>query len=355
MHPRSLARPAVVVLATLALLAAACGDGLGPEELPEEIGSREREQITETLEAFFDGVNRYNPQVASEVMLLPADLGIPEVGRMVWEIGTLQPEELQFAFQSLGATQVVGGADGEPNFVMATAVTGFGPREFQLVRRGGRWMLSAVPDLSVPQDAGPVEFAVDVHRQDLTEDGSQVNVGEIVNSGTENAQIFSIAGIARDAEGHTIATSSGIVAKVILRPGETSPFRVTVGSPDAGAIAETTFIITAKRVPEGDFELFEAARFSVSEVERGLADEGGSIVQGTVRNSGLEQAIPFAAAVAYGVDGRLLAVGRGGDTGSPLGAGAERPVEIPLPELDLFDLVGEVTEVRLLVTGVVVR
>ena len=71
MHPRSLARPALAALVALALLAAACG-GLGPDELPEEIGSDERGELRETIAAFIDGVNRYNPEVASEVMLIPA-------------------------------------------------------------------------------------------------------------------------------------------------------------------------------------------------------------------------------------------------------------------------------------------
>ena len=69
----------VTVLA-LAILAAACNPfgGLAPDELPDEIGPREREQIEETLRRFFEGVNRYNAQVASEVMLTPAELGRPE-------------------------------------------------------------------------------------------------------------------------------------------------------------------------------------------------------------------------------------------------------------------------------------
>ena len=50
MHPRSLARPALAALVALALLAAACG-GLGPDELPEEIGSDERGELRETIAA----------------------------------------------------------------------------------------------------------------------------------------------------------------------------------------------------------------------------------------------------------------------------------------------------------------
>ena len=345
-----LARPTVAALGALALLLAACG-GLGADELPEEIGADARDEITEALSAFFGGVDSYNPQVASELMLIPAELGIPEVERMVWEIGALQSEELQFDFQSLGPTRVVVDGEGEPLFVSAAAVTAFGSREFELVRRDGRWLLSAVPDLSVPQDAGPVALTTEVHRQDLTAGGAQINVGEIVNLGSENAQIFGIAAIARDADGRTIATSRGTVATVILRPGEASPFRVAVGGSDRGVIAQTTFVVTAKRVADSDFELFAAVTLSVSGIERARTAEGGSVVRGTVRNDGFERAIPFPAAVAYDADDRLLAVGGGGDLETPLQPGAAIAVEVPLPDLRLLGLEDQVAEVRLLVMG----
>ena len=348
--------PALALVAAFALLAAACG-GLGADELPDELSDGDREEISETLEAFFGGVDLYNPQVASGVMLIPRELGIPEVERMVWEIGALQPEGLRFEYQSLGPAAVVADDEGEPLFVRATAVTAFELREVRLVRRDGLWRISAVPDLVVPPDAGPVALTVEVHRSTPFPDRrGQVIVGEIVNSGSESAQIFSIAGIAFDEDGATVSTIAGIAPIAIVRPGESSPFRVAL-APREGekAIAETTFVVTAKLVDPRDLEFFEASKIGVLDTEYVDSGEDAGVLRGTLRNDAFERANVFAAAVALDADGRFVAVSGGAPTGVVVQAGAELEIEIPLLDLRILGLADEVAEVRLLPWGIEVR
>ena len=111
--------------------------------VPDEIDGSDRDEISTTIEQFLDGVNRFNPEGASQVMLIPDELGIPEVERMVWEIGALQGEDIQFAFDRIGAAEVIEDEDG-PAFVRAVAVTSHGQREIELVRRDGRWLSCGV-------------------------------------------------------------------------------------------------------------------------------------------------------------------------------------------------------------------
>ena len=105
MPARSLGPIAAATLAALALVAAACG-GLGPDELPEAIGSKEREQITQTLEDFARGVNAQDPEAASLVILPVPEVDIEEWTRLTWQIGALWFDEIELVIEGLGPAQV---------------------------------------------------------------------------------------------------------------------------------------------------------------------------------------------------------------------------------------------------------
>jgi hypothetical protein len=332
MHPHLLTRLAAVALAALALLAAACG-GLGDDELPEEIGSSEREEIVEVLEAFFEGVNRYNPEVAGEVMLIPAELGIPEVERMVWEIGALQGEELRFEFRSLGVVAPAYDTDRAVPFVRARALTSFGERELQLVRRGGQWRLGAVPDLSVPSEVGTVHLQADVHRWGEDARGIPVVVGEVTNQGDDVAQVLSLAVLLLDNEGRSIGTGSAYLAEAVLWPGTSVAFRAALGSYGGVQADDVSVVVLGRRPHESDYEAIENAQVDVSPAERLTTESGVEAARSTVQNLGMRTVIVFAAAVAYDGNGQVMALGPGVSGGYQLEPGTEISIQIALPDL----------------------
>lgn len=204
--------------------------GLGPDELPESIGDSEREDIGDTLAAFFAGVDQYNPQVAGETMLTPGELGIEEFARMVFEIAAVESAQLTFSFRSLGATEL----DGTAGLVRAVAATELGNVPVELVRRGGQWRVSAVPDLRIPEDRAPYRFEWEVTNSYGSDDGRTLSViGELRNTGDSPWLVLGMPGALMGADGEAIRVDpSNITTRPFVDPGESYPFRVDFNLPN---------------------------------------------------------------------------------------------------------------------------
>ncbi|MGE0133622.1 MAG: hypothetical protein AB7L91_03250 [Dehalococcoidia bacterium] len=128
--------------------------GLGPNELPSSIGEGERAEIRATIEDFYGYVNQYNPEFIASTMLPVQEMGDEEFSRLVMEVAPLQSEALTFTVLSLGSTT----KSGDGTYVQARVATNYGNRDFRLARRDGQWKIAAVPDLLVPQEAGPMRL-----------------------------------------------------------------------------------------------------------------------------------------------------------------------------------------------------
>ena len=220
MRSRWLARSAGVALA---LLTAACG-GLGPEELPEEIGGDERDELAETIAAFIDGVNRYNPEVASEVMLIPNELGFPPVQRLVMQIAALEAEAVTVTLGALGRAEL----DADRAVVRAAANTNIGPIEADFVRRDGEWRFASVPDLLPPPEFGNHHLEWEVTNSYESADGNLLTVvGRIDNVGDSPVLQFGTPGYFRDETGATVVTTpSAVIVRPFVHPGEHTFFRL---------------------------------------------------------------------------------------------------------------------------------
>jgi len=211
---------------------------LGPNEMPSSIGDGEREDINETLEAFFFGVDQYNPQVASEVMLTPGELGIEEFTRMVYQFAVLQLAELTYGYSNLGAVTL----DPAAGVAHAVAVTDMKNVEFTVARRDGNWRIVEVPDLPVPADRLPYTVETEVTSERVSEDGlTYTAIGELRNTGESTWLVLSLNAAMMSGSDVLRATTVAFVARPFVHPGESLPFRFDFTTSEAAALADATF------------------------------------------------------------------------------------------------------------------
>ncbi|MGE0227976.1 MAG: hypothetical protein AB7I38_05335 [Dehalococcoidia bacterium] len=246
--------------------------GLGPNELPATIGEGERAEIRATIEDFYGFVNEYNPEFIASTMLPVPELGEEEFSRLVMEVAPLQSEALTFTVLSLGSTA----RSADEAYVQARVATNYGSRDFRLARRDGQWKLAAVPDLLVPQEAGPmrVEWSV-LHSAVVdpmailptatataspsapassaaatsTPEGSATPVaqatptpskmllvtGRIKNLSAEPGYVLSASAFVTDGAGKTLVTARPpMPGNPYLNPGEEGYFQVQMTFPRTG-------------------------------------------------------------------------------------------------------------------------
>ena len=249
MHPRNLPLKTLLIIGmgVAALLVAGAGFfvfnsfALGPDEMPASIGDGEREEIDETLEAFFFGVDQFSPQVAGESMLTPGELGIEEFARMVFEIAAVESAGLKFAYNSLGAVEL----DEAAGVVHATAATELGNVPVDLVRRDGQWHVAAVPDLRVPAEHLPYAYEWEVTNSYPQSGGVGMTVvGEVHNTGTTPWLVLGMPGLLAAPDGSLIRTEgSGFTTRPFVDPGQSYPFRIDFTLPNGveGVEAEEAF------------------------------------------------------------------------------------------------------------------
>ena len=233
------------------------GAELGPNELPSSIGGGEREDIQETVQAFFDGVNQYNPQTASETMLPLAEVGNTNMDRLILEVAALQAEQLTFQIQSIGATTL----DEAAKQVSARVVTNYGPRDFVLTRRDGQWRVAQAPDLKAPQEAGPLKLSWDVTNSYWSDDGNTLFVvGNVKNTGSAPGYMFTFGAYVDDPTGLVLQTNRPpLPGSPFLDPGVESPFLLTFGQP-AGTKLDPARVVIApdfRPVPAGSAASFK--------------------------------------------------------------------------------------------------
>ena len=244
MHPRNLPLKMLLLvgMGVAALLVAGAGSivfksfSLGPDEMPASIGDDERGEINDTLEAFFFGIDQFNPQVAGESMLTPGELGIEEFARMVFEIAAVQSAGLTFSYSSLGAVEL----DKASGVVHATAATGLGNVPVDLVRSDGQWRVAAVPDLRIPEDSAPYVYEWEVTNSYSTADGLGMTViGEVHNTGTTPWLVLGMPGLLAAPNGSVIRSEgSGFTTQPCVDPGQSYPFRLDFTLPNGVAGAD---------------------------------------------------------------------------------------------------------------------
>ena len=329
-RPRMLSTPVALALFG-ALLASACG-GLDPDELPEEIGSGEREEIADVLAAFFSGVNRDDVQVASEVMLTPGELGLEEYARLVIQIGAFTAADVDVGFRSVGAAAV-----NVPRAVVeAVAVTDLGPVSFELVRRGGRWRLARVPDLQLPPEFAPHALEWRVTNSYASNDGETFTiVGRIDNTGDETVLQLGTPGFIRDEAGQTLRTElSALTARPFVHPGEHTHFRLDFqlppgSTPDLERFPDRFVLVPIFRVSHPDDEGIMARGLSVAPRRLTLEEAAaGATVELVSGQFGATNAVVIAYAVA--ADGRVLSLYEAAT--APIPAGGRKTLALPPPD-----------------------
>ena len=276
---------------------------LGPNEMPSSIGDGEREDIGETLEAFFFGVDQYNPQVAGESMLTPGELGIEEFARMVFEIAAVQSAERAFSYSSLGAVEL----DEAAGVVHAVAATDLGNVPIDLVRRDGQWRVAEVPDLRIPEEHSPYRFEWEVTNSYAGPDGLGMTVvGEVRNTGTTPWLVLGMPGLLLAPDGSAIrAESSGFTTRPFVDPGQSYPFRLDFTLPNGaeGVDAEAFRPIPNIRVAHPADQGVMANALTVEPAEREPTTEGFEV---TVVNGEPEPRAARVIAYVESADGRLL-------------------------------------------------
>lgn len=246
--------------------------GLGPNELPSTLGESERTEIRETIDDFYGFVNQYNPEFISSTMIPVPELGNEEFSRLVMEVAPLQSEALTFSLQTLGSTSF----SSDRKYVQARVATNFGNREFRLTRRDGQWKIAAVPDLIVPQEAGPMRLEWSVVHSFVVDPGQAVPstatpsatatpgaaapasgasetatpvaeatpppqrtfyvVGRVKNLSTEPGYVLSASGFVSDGAGKTLATARPPMPwNPYLDPGEEAYFQISFRIPEGVA------------------------------------------------------------------------------------------------------------------------
>lgn len=210
---------------------------LGADELPSLIGQGEREDIQDAIQLFYDAVNQYNPQLVVEGMALDeGGIRQPDLLRLTMEISALLSEQLKFTAGTLGAVSI----DKEAESVTARVVTNFGTKDFVLKRRDGQWRVVRQPDLSVPQEAGPLRLEWEVLNSFRPDDGKALNVaGRIKNTGDRMGFMLNIGAHIDDGSGGTLAAGSNpLPGSPFLHPGEEAYFQVSFRESDDPAAAK---------------------------------------------------------------------------------------------------------------------
>lgn len=302
-------RAALLAAALLALIPAltGCGllgDDLGPDEIPDEITSKHREQIQDTLGFFFErGVNAGNPEIAGGVMLTPGELGIPAFGRMVQEIGALQAAELRYGLIGLGRAQIDG------DVVEVNARTNFGEVDFEVVRRSGEWRISRVPALAPDAEYWPYAYTWDVTNDYIGNEGTLVVVGVLRNSGDTTLLPHSYQGYIVDAAGTPVAVgSSAFIHLPFVHPGEQTVIRVDFRPPDGYEFSRDRLgFVPIMRVarPTDEGVLGDGVIVTPSELSVG---DMGSTTDIRVTNSSTQRRDAFALLTPVDGQGRPLAL-----------------------------------------------
>lgn len=274
--------------------------GLGSNELPSSLGEGERTEIRKSIDDFYGYVNQYNPEFISSTMLPIRELGSEEFSRLVMEVAALQSEAITFRVQTLGSTSF---GDGR-KYVQARVATNYGNRDIRLVRRDGRWKISEVPDLLVPQEAGPMRaewsvthsFTIDpgqlpAGQPTATPTSSSATpastavgtasgaataqptqapqktlyvVGRIRNLSTEPGYILSASGFVTDGAGKTVASARPqMPGNPYLDPGEETFFQISFRYPVDAApldVANFVFVPDFRQVGRTDESTFVSDR-----------------------------------------------------------------------------------------------
>ena len=242
-----------VPLLALAVLAAACNPfgGLGPDELPERIGEKEREQITKMLAGFFDAVSRGDPQLVSEFMPI-GEMKRVDVLDMVQAVQAIHDAEARIEFLRLGSTTL------GPQSLDVRAVTSAGDIDLVLVRREGLWRLIELPSLDQYID---VEWSVSVEivNEYVDDDGRLVTLGWVVHDGgDEPAIVGRVSALYRGEsarEASELLGSDILLAAGLMYAGERAPFKIVASEfpPDD---PETLVRAFYSRFNEADLDSF---------------------------------------------------------------------------------------------------
>lgn len=307
---RSPRRPAILSLlafaavAALALSGCVLRGGLEADELPSSLTDKHGEEISDAARDFFDGVGRYDPQLASFATLTPGELGIEEFKRFLLRVGALQSAEVAVEFDAIEETSI----DVEREVVRATLSTTLGDLDVDLVRREGRWRFASLPDLTMPDAVTPYHVNWGVTHTYMSSAGSLVVVGTLDNVGNVTVLELGMGGYLPGDDGRSLSTTtSPIIAKPFLRPGESTVFRVDFTKGDLSALDPSRFVLVPNlRVARGGDEDVETP---VSVVPQRLTTaEAGAGRELTLTSSDDRTSSATVFAVIRGSGGRPLSL-----------------------------------------------
>ena len=202
--------------------------------------------------------------------------------------------------------------------------------------------LSSTP---TPVSTGPTVEVVNFHS--VTDEFLGLEfIGEVTNTGDEDAAFVQVVLTLTDAQGNVVGTGQSFLnALSILPPGETIPFKIFVDNPP-DTWAEERIQVQADPA-DGFSRSLAYADFEVSGVTIAPDEFGGITVRGTVQNVGSETAefvqVTFAAFDSAGV---IRAVDFTFADLDQLAPGGTSPFEILVFELD-----AEPTSYRIFVEG----
>ena len=298
-----------VALTALAILAAACNPfgGLGPDELPGEIGPQEREQIEKTLVKWLRALNDNDIGVSSEYTLTPGEMGstsqngIAAYERLTVEVSSFTAEGLSYEFQALGLASIEG------DHVVVEFVTNFGRRQTELVRRVGVWRMTKLPRMLVATEEGPISITTTIHRAVQVSPTQRTWLVEFTNDSDVPALWFSAWILTVDADGNAISPrSANLWTQSFLRPGESTLVRID-GAFDESSNRLDAIVPVFRRAFEGD-------QGSVVDVPAGdvtfvpATASGNAMVTATVPNPALGAINASVLAAVYDRSGGLLAL-----------------------------------------------
>lgn len=322
------------------LLTAACSafGGLGADELPERLSGSERDKIGETLSLFFDGAAQYNPQFASDAMLMPGELGIEEFKRFVLQLSTFEIARIPIEFVRLGEGRILA----EPAVARVVASTNIGNMELDLVRRDGRWRVASVPDFTLPASIATYEVTWEVTNSYHGPSGAFTVVGRVMNAATSPDLLnFGPSGYITDEEGRVITTGTSVVmTSAFLNSGAESLFQIDFVAGDRDAADPSRFELIPHYRPLSDTDTFVRVTTPRAEISPEEARGGLRIL---LKNSDTTDRQREA-------DAQVIAVVRDG-AGRPLSLYASPRITIPaggsrsvdLPPADPLTLEGAST------------
>jgi hypothetical protein len=162
-------------------------------------------------------------------MLKEPEVNHEDVNRMILEVAPLESEQLKFQVQGLGSTSL----DKASERVSARVLTNYGQRDFLLARRDGQWRIANVPDLLVPQEAGPMRLAWEMTNSYWSDDGKVLYVaGNMRNTSSAIGYMLSIGAYVHDEAGTTVATGRfPVPGSPYLEPNEERPFQIAFRAP----------------------------------------------------------------------------------------------------------------------------